>query len=461
MAEVHLARDGEGGAWVALKRIRSDLRGDPELRERLEREAQICASLSHPNIVSLLAWGVDVEGPYLALEYVFGRPASALVKESTSRGEFLPLEVTLCIARESASALRYAHSVVNEAMGVRGVIHRDISPDNILVSYDGTAKLTDFGIARMVGATTRLTQVQSVKGKFGYLAPELFDGHPGDVQTDAFAFGVTLYTLLCGVAPFRGHTEAELMRSVFTQQPVPPSAVRPGIAPSLDALILRCVSQRREERPSSFAEILAGLGGEEGDPWRGGRAAVSDALARLFPVAADPRGAATGSELRRSTRTVHPAPRTGRRRGLLAAGAAALSLLLAVGVALPALTDSALPTPTPDAGPSPGVALTEPRTEPSTATKPAERAPPPARRAGTTRTSAGPEPGTLLVRIRPWAQVFVDGELRGISPLPAMTLAPGAHSVILINPQRNYRRHYTVEIRPGMQTRLNASIDEP
>lgn len=465
MAEVHLARDRDGGAWVALKRIRSDLREDPELRERLEREARICASLSHPHIVPLLAWGVDHEGPFLALEYIFGRPASALLKAATARGEFLPVNAALCIAREAASALSYAHSVVNESMGVHGVIHRDVSPDNILVSYDGTAKLTDFGIARMVGATTRLTQAQSVKGKFGYLAPELFDGHPGDVQTDVFAFGVTLYTLLCGVAPFQGRTEAQLMRSVFTQQPVPPSAVRPDVSPSLDALILRCVSQRREDRPTGFMEIVRVL--EEDGTRISGRAAVSDALVRLFPVAEDPRETATGSVLRPLTQTVHPPSRNSHWKRVAAVSSAA-ALAVAIGVLIAAQREKpqvAASTPLPVAGsrsvPEP-VPVAPVATELPATTKPSAREQPLTRPAGTTRLSgASKTTGTLRVRVNPWAQVFVDGELRGTSPLPEMKLSPGAHSVILVNSERSFRRHYTVEIRRGEQTRLNVTIEKP
>jgi serine/threonine protein kinase len=385
------------------------------------------------------------------LEYVFGRPASSLVKAATARGEFLPLNVALSIAREAASALLYAHSVANEPLGVHGVIHRDISPDNILVSYDGTAKLTDFGIARMIGATTRLTQVQGVKGKFGYLAPELFDGHAGDVRTDVFAFGVTLYTLLCGVAPFRGRTEAELMRSVFTQQPVRPSAVRPDVGPALDALILRCMSQRREERPAGFEEILKVL--DEGDISISGRAAVSDALSRLFPVAADPRETSTGSQARPSTRTILPSSLGGRRKWVAAA-----IFVSVLGVTAGVLTQVRRETTQRASLTAPDSPSSVVPTAPQAPTQPP--IPPPIEQPAQSKpTAVVPKgPGTLRVRVHPWAQVFVDGELRGTSPLPPMKLSPGAHSVILVNPERGYRRPYTVEIRPGEQTRLNVTI---
>jgi eukaryotic-like serine/threonine-protein kinase len=216
MGRVFLARttDERGERWVALKRIRSDLGRTAEFKAQFEREGTICSLLNHESVVSQVAWGEDDDGPYLALEYVPGETASRLLSALERMNRRLDVGAALSIARDVAEGLAYAHAFRNEALGVTGVLHRDVSPDNVLVSTDGRAKLTDFGVAKLVGATT-LTREQTLKGKLTHMAPELFDGHPADALCDVFSAGVLLYQLLAGVPPFSGRNEGELLRAVL------------------------------------------------------------------------------------------------------------------------------------------------------------------------------------------------------------------------------------------------------
>jgi eukaryotic-like serine/threonine-protein kinase len=480
MAEVHLARMN-GTSWVALKRIRAELRGDAEFQVRFEREASIYRLLTHPNIVQLHTWGVDRDGLYMALEYVFGRSAAALSKAAVARGRQLPLEVVLSIAVDAGAALGHAHGVQNSELGVFGVVHRDVSPDNILVSYDGAAKLTDFGIAKVVGLTTQLTQARSIKGKFGYLAPELYDGHDADVASDVFAFGVTLYGLLCGVAPFRGSTEAELMRAAFTQKPVLPSRVRGEIPEGLARLVVQCLAQERSERPPGVEPIVEVLAAHLNPDPGVRRAAVAACVAEYFPMEADPR--LTDSKSSRSsparTRTVRRLIRKPRWvvaiLGGAVAGVAALAVMTQVSLS-PGSTASQAPPPqvqvpveakpSPPLPPPPALETVEPIPSPKVERPRRTPAAPPAQR----RTSAPTPPskakvssathGTLTVRVRPWAEVFVDGDLKGQTPLEPILLSPGPHSIILINQPMNERRHFTVTVSAGQQQNLNVSLAE-
>ena len=287
MGQVHLAMMNLVGSseLVALKRLHSEMADRPEHLAQFEAEARITSLLRHPHIVALRRYGIDDDGPFLALEFVEGRSAKDLQAEGGRRMLALPLKVALSIARDAALGLSFAHSFREDSLGVDHIVHGDISPDNILVSYEGVAKVSDFGIARIVGATT-LTGTDTTRGKFGYMAPELFEGQKGDTRTDVFAFGATFFRLLTGTAAFPGKTEAELLRAVLNSEPVRPSSLI-DLPKAIDDWITRALAKDASERPANLEQLLRLLKVELENEPEEGRLAVSQWILTCFPVDED------------------------------------------------------------------------------------------------------------------------------------------------------------------------------
>lgn len=460
MGDVSLARvvGDASGQQVALKRIRADRRDHPELVAQFEREMALGAALSHPHIVRVVAYGSDAQGPFLALEYVPGHSAHRLLKALAERGRQLPLEAGLCIVRDVAEALHYAHHF-RGAKGGAGILHRDVSPDNVLVALDGHTRLMDFGLAKAADVTATTGGV--IRGKHGYLAPELFEGHPADALTDLFAFGVTAYRVLCGVLPFHGTTEAELLHAVLHAERPAPRALRPQVPEALSALLVGLVDRRRERRPQELTALLSWCA-QHVDPK--GRAALGGVLREVLPPPGVVEPAAPG---RVSTRPLIGKPR--RARWPLAL--AALVTLVALGATVALRTEQgapdavavrAAPAPAPVAvapvSPAPAV---EAPVAPAPERRPASRHEP-ARRSATARPmgAAPAERGTLRLLVNPWAEVRVDGEVLGPTPLPPIALSPGRHTVVLSNDSLSARRTLQVSIHPGDETVLRVDLEQ-
>ena len=316
MGEVHLARmiTGAGAELVALKRIRSEMSEQPDLRLQFEREARITSLLRHPHIVELRRFGIDDKGPFLALEFIEGRSALGLEIALHDRGLSMPLQVALAICRDAARGLVFAHSFRNQAEGVDHVVHRDISPDNFLVGYDGFTKVSDFGIAKIVGGTT-LSHTDTVRGKYGYMAPELFEGDEADTRSDVFAFAATLFRLVTGTPAFQGKTEAEMLRAVLHSQPVRASQLV-EVPAAIDEWIDRALGKIPRDRPANLTEILALLEAALAREPDEGRAAVSEQMRTCFPIGDDQRRADIFAAMNAATRVDAPKGRPPQARGV-------------------------------------------------------------------------------------------------------------------------------------------------
>lgn len=254
MAELYLARQlGDAGyeKVVALKRVLPHLAEDPAFVTMFLNEARLASGLNHSGIAQVMDFGTEAGEHFMTLEYVHGRSVLQLLREA---GRALPRSVALTIIHEVAGALHYAHER-NGPDGQRlGLVHRDVSPSNVLVSYDGDVKLVDFGIAKAT-AHSQATQTAAIKGKIAYMAPEQLRGDTLDRRSDVFALCVVFYELVLGKRCFSAPGEFALINRVAEARFTKPSKVDPKIEPELEALISEGLSADPDGRPKSAREL--------------------------------------------------------------------------------------------------------------------------------------------------------------------------------------------------------------
>jgi serine/threonine-protein kinase len=262
MASVYLAKS-KGHAsfekWVAVKVIAPQLATDKSFVRMFLDEARLVARLNHPNICAVLDFGEADATYYLAMEYLHGESLSTLIKSALKIGAPLPVPVACRIVADAARGLHAAHELKLSDGRLANVVHRDVSPQNIFVLYDGVTKVVDFGIARSVDRTAERTSTGMIKGKLAYMAPEQLRGIEPDRRVDVFALGVVLWECITGKRLFQRNVEAATMCAVL-QDPIPaPSSVAPGIAAELDAIIERALCRNPDERFQSAAELAREL----------------------------------------------------------------------------------------------------------------------------------------------------------------------------------------------------------
>ncbi|HEX9799165.1 MAG TPA: protein kinase [Thermoanaerobaculia bacterium] len=391
MGEVYLAEDPQIGRQLALKTVRVE-EGKPQevedRKQRLLREARAAGKLLHPQIVTLFDAGEDQGLLYLAFEFVDGSDVATRLDCEPP----LTLAEALAIVRQAAEGLDFAHR--------QGIVHRDIKPSNLMLTADGRVKVADFGIAKMLDATSDLTTSGAVVGSPHYLSPEQIRGEALDGRTDIFSLGVMLYEMLCRQRPFDGTTLTTLVYQILNQDPTPIEVRRPGFGPRIERLVQRMMHKERERRFISAAELAAEIRACE-------RELAPELLARSLaetpelagatlrlppdattagapppvPTASLPTGAMPPPPLPPSAQRAAVSPATSRSglRWIAAAAVAAVLLLVAVGLSARRFAAAAderrsatagAPTATPAAEPS---AARSTAREPSVAAVPSER----------------------------------------------------------------------------------------
>jgi len=260
MADVYLATQttAEGTEQtVVIKRLRAELRRDPEFGKMFQDEVQIAVRLNHPNVVGVIEPLVAGSETLLVLEWVQGRSLSAILNRARKRDRALPPALVAAIGAQVAAGLQHAHDLRDADGNRMGVIHRDVSPQNIMVSTDGVAKILDFGVAWVLGRMSR-TRVGVAKGKLGYMAPEQLEHRAIDQRTDIFALGVVLWEALAGRRLFPLDRDGVAVRASSTPPAEPPSTFRP-VPPELDRIVMRALEPEPHRRPRNAAELSAEL----------------------------------------------------------------------------------------------------------------------------------------------------------------------------------------------------------
>jgi len=374
MAEIYLAAAlGPEGFEkdVVIKRVRPGLAGDPDFVRMFIAEARVASRLNHANLVHIFDFDKHEDTYYLAMEYVRGHSLFELRRRCQERGVAIPPMLVAQIGMEVARGLAYAHRLTENGQSL-GLVHRDVTPHNVLLSFDGAVKLTDFGIAK---AGSRATTSGMLKGKFAYMSPEQARGDMVDARTDVFALGVTLWELLTGARLFEGDGDVAVLRAVQERLIVPPARLNPGVSAVLDAAVMRALERDPVRRWPTAHELERALA----EVVLGGARSLEDTdvgafLRRMFPEEAG---------------VAEPVPGTG-------------SIPISLSTSAPVATTLEPPDPNPGGSAQPTERMTQTPVEPG----PTEVLPAPAsgrgRRAAVLLTLAAIAAGVVLVlRSRP------------------------------------------------------------
>jgi tRNA A-37 threonylcarbamoyl transferase component Bud32 len=247
-ATVYRAQDQRLGRIVAVKVLRPEYVADAEQRARFANEARSAAALTGPNVVDVYDYGQDAGVTYIVMQYIDGEDLKRYI---AARGRLAPREAAR-IAADTARGLEAAHE--------RGLIHRDVKPQNIMIDRHGQVRLTDFGIAKALGGAG-LTQAGMTYGTAAYLSPEQATGAPIGPFTDVYGLGLVLYEMLCGAPPFEADNAAAVAYKQVYEQPQPPSACAPNVPPQLDAIVLRALAKDPAARYTTASDMAADLQG--------------------------------------------------------------------------------------------------------------------------------------------------------------------------------------------------------
>lgn len=262
MASVWAARlKGSRGfsKTVAVKTMLPSVSDDPQFEQMFLDEAQIASRIRHPNVVEIMDLGEQDDVLYLVMEWVDGEPLSNLRRAAAKQGG-IPRGIAVRIVADACAGLHAAHELKDETGQLVGLVHRDISPQNLLITFDGVVKIVDFGVAKAAGRSTGQTTAGQVKGKPPYMSPEQALGDVVDRRTDVFALGIILYQLTTGKHPFRGESDLVTLQNIVSDRPiVPPRAHDKEYPRTLEAAVMKALDRKRESRFQTCADFEAAL----------------------------------------------------------------------------------------------------------------------------------------------------------------------------------------------------------
>ncbi len=441
---------------LAIKRILPHLSADEEFISMFIAEAKLVARLNHRNIVQVFDFGKTAENYFITMEYVKGKDLKAILKKCGDRDSRLPVALAAYIAKETATALSYAHGQRDSSGKSLDIIHRDISPQNILISYEGEVKVVDFGIAK--ASTHAKTNTGLLKGKLAYMSPEQAWGKPIDSRSDIFSLGVVLYEMLTGQRLFKGDTELNTLEKVRAAQiEILPSFINADVPPHLEAQTLKALQKEIHDRYQSASELasdlsktLVGLLAEPSQKLKQfmhdlfreeieaeRRAEMQDETVRIqyerrpVPMASEEHERA-------------PAPVKKKPVGALVA-LLALAIIAAMYFLWPhQAIKSSVQTLAKSAPQRTGQSLAEQESQ-----KPS----------GALSASPDEETGGLVIAANPGATVYVNGERRGSTPMTLDTVRTGKYRIRLENPDFS-AWETIVTVRPGRTAKISHTFSK-
>ncbi|MGK3989368.1 protein kinase [Sorangium sp. So ce136] len=244
---------------VAVKTMLPQLSEDDQFERMFLLEAELASQIRHPNAVEILDLGEQDGVLFLAMEWINGVPLSQVMKVS-KRWEGVPIPIAVRIVVQACAGLHAAHELKDNSGKLVGLVHRDISPQNILVTYDGTTKVVDFGVAKATAFNDSTTRAGQLKGKVSYTAPEAVRGDAIDRRVDVFAMGIVLYVLTTGQHPFRRENEGATLFAISSPDPVvAPRTFQPDYPPLLEAVLMRSLEKERDQRYATANELMRAL----------------------------------------------------------------------------------------------------------------------------------------------------------------------------------------------------------
>ena len=258
MATVWAARQkGSRGfqKTVAVKTMLPTLSDDPQFEQMFLDEAALASKIHHPNVAEILDLGEQDEVLYLVMEWVDGEALSVVHKAARKNNTQLPQRIALRVIIQACAGLHAAHELHDENDVPLQLVHRDVSPQNILVTYDGIVKIVDFGVAKAVGRAGGETTAGQLKGKVPYMSPEQTRGANVDRRTDVFAMGIVLYKLTTGLHPFLGENDLVTMRNIISRPLLPPRVKNPSYPQELEQVLVKCLQKDPEKRYQTMMEL--------------------------------------------------------------------------------------------------------------------------------------------------------------------------------------------------------------
>lgn len=464
---------------LAIKLLLPHLAQEPSAVAEFLNEARVASRLAHPNVVQVLDVGQEGTRYFLAMELVRGVSASSLRNQLLAAKELLSPALVTYVAHALLDGLQHAHELTDRQGAHVGLVHRDVSPHNVLLSVSGEVKLADFGIARAQD-TQGSTRSGMVKGKPAYLAPELFDGKPASQLTDVFAAAVTIFELATLQQPFKRDTDAATMKAIY-HDPLPSLRVlRPDLPEALEAALVAATTKDPSARTPSARALREAIPTLH-DPTVAkelGALVVRLEGPRLQSIDQRTKGLRTAAS--RHTRqatgdaSAEPATRASRPVRLMAAGAGGAVLLLLLGIFVarvllppppPAPVTRTVVEQPPEAPPRPAPSpVHEPEKAPE---KEPVKAPVKEPMASTPRVQAparkiepaGPKIGYLSVDAKPWASVSVRGKVIGDTPLYKFPLDEGRVVIELKNADTGRSATRKVSIVRGKETSLKVNLE--
>jgi len=473
MAEICLGRCRDDDSLVAIKRIKPPFDRQPDFLAMFEDEGRLCQRLRHPNIVRALCTDSDAEGPFIAMELVDGLDLATILLRQ--RGQPLPVAFALTVAAGLCDALDYLHAVADEAAVPLALVHRDVSPGNVLCGRNGDLKLTDFGVAQ-TAIKTHQTRVGDLKGKFAYMSPEQTRGEALSPASDLFSAGVVLWETLAGQPLFDRATDLDTAQAVRSADVPALPSLRAEIGPELQRAVSGLLVRDPTLRPTAAAAATEIRRIARSSGLVLGAEAVS-AVVEALTTAADGMTERAAAPTRRRTR-VAPLLAMGaqnRRRWQLAFGSALVATaaiavggyrMFVAGLPEPPRTsaDAAVAVTPADGGRIAGsdgtadaAAIALPVARDGGRDDPGAHAvrPPTTRphgRDGGAAVAIGY--GIIDVNSDPWAQIAIDGVPIGRNtPLRDFAVAAGRHRLTLHNPVFDITRTIVIDVRPGERVR--------